>query len=233
MAQPSLSKQLRPQVGPLSLFLSSVGLKALMAVTGLMLVGFLVAHTAGNLQIFAGREVFNAYAAMLQSLGGLLWFMRLGLLGAVGLHILAAVKLSTENMAARNGRYAVQKSAATNYAARTMVVSGPILLLFIVYHIAHLTLGTTFGAYEHSPTDAYGNFVHGFSIPVVAWCYVVANLALGLHMFHGVWSMFQTLGINHPSYNFHLKAGAITITMFVIAGNVFMPLAVLSGAVVL
>ena len=233
MAQPNLSAQLRPNVGPLALLLSSVGLKALMAVTGLAMAGFLVAHTAGNLQIFSGREVYNSYAAFIHSLGGALWGLRLLLLGAVTVHILAAVKLTTGNVTAREGRYAIKHHAVTNYAARTMAVSGPILALFIIYHLAHLTFGITPGDYKHSATDAYANFVRGFQIPWVAYFYALANLALGLHLYHGLWSMFQTLGINHPSYNACLKAVAIIITLFVAGGNIFMPLAVLSGAVVL
>lgn len=233
MAQPNLSAQLRPKAGPLALLLSSIGLKALMAVTGLLMVGFLVGHTAGNLQIFQGREVYNNYAHTLQSLGALLWIARLGLLGAVTVHILAAAKLVSENAAARTTRYAVKKNHATSYAARTMQVSGPIVLLFIIYHIAHLTFGIATPGYTHSATDAYANFVQGFQVPLVAWFYALANLALGLHLFHGIHSLFQTLGVNHPSYNFHLKAAAVTLTLFIAGGNIFMPLAVLSGAVVL
>jgi len=233
MAQPNLSAQVRPTVGPLALLLTSIGLKALMAITGLVMAGFLIAHTAGNLQIFAGREVYNAYAAFIHSLGGALWVMRLTLLGAIAVHILASAKLTSENLGAREGRYAVKHHAVTNYAARTMVVSGPILGLFIVYHLLHLTFGMTPGDYVHSQTDAYANFLRGFQIPWVAWFYALANLALGLHLFHGLWSMFQTLGINHPSYNACLKAVAVLITLFVAGGNIFMPLAVLSGAVVL
>lgn len=220
-------------MGPLALLLSSIGLKAIMAVTGLLLVGFLVEHLLGNLIVFQGREAYNAYAAFLHSLGGLLWVLRLGLLGAVSLHIFAAVKLSAENAKARPQRYAVKHNAVTNYAARTMVWSGPLILLFLIYHLAHLTFGVTAGDYTHSSTDVYSNLVHGFQVPLVAFFYATANVFLGLHLFHGLWSMFQTLGINHPSYNFHLRALAITLALFIAGGNVFIPLAVLSGTVAL
>jgi len=204
-----------------------------MAVTGLALAGFLVTHTSSNLAIFSGREVYNAYPAFLRSLGSALWIARLGLLGAVSLHIFAAFKLTAENNKARDRRYAVQQSAATNYAARTMAVSGPILLLFLIYHLLHLTFGFTAGDYEHSHTDIYSNLVHGFQVPVVAWFYAFANLLLGLHLFHGLWSMFQTLGLNHPSYNPLMRGVAIVLTLYIAGGNILMPLAVLSGAVVL
>lgn len=233
MAHRTLSAQLRPVMGPLSLLLSSIGLKAIMAITGLAMAGFLVAHTSGNLAMFSGREPYNAYAEFLHSLGGALWVARLGLLGAVTLHIFAAFKLTAENRGARSRRYAVQHNVATNYAARTMAVSGPIVLLFLIYHLLHLTFGFTPGDYEHSPTDVYSNMVRGFQVPLVAWFYAFANVLLGLHLFHGLWSMFQTLGINHRSYNPLLRALAVVLTLYIAGGNVIMPLAVLSGAVVL
>lgn len=219
------------QGGPLGLLTSSIGLKAIMAVTGLVLVGFLVTHLLSNLLIFQGPEAINAYSKFLHDLGGLLWVARLGLLGATVAHVGAAVKLSAGNLGARNRRYAVQHNAVTSYAARTMVASGPIVGLFLVYHLLHLTFGVTPGPFEHSPTDVYSNVVQGFSVPVVAFAYAIANVFLGMHLFHGLYSMFQTLGINHPSYNPHFKVVAVLISGFITAGNVFIPLAVLSGAV--
>lgn len=217
--------------GPLGLLLSSVGLKAIMAVTGAALVGFLIMHLLGNLLIFAGPDAINAYSAVLHANPALLWVARLGLLGAVGAHIAAAARLTATNIAARNGRYVVRHTPATNYAARTMEVSGPIVLLFIGYHLMHLTFGVTPGDFEHSSTDVYANLVRGFSVPLVAGFYAVANMCLGLHLFHGLYSMFQTLGINHPSYNLYFKVGALLITGFITAGNILIPLAVLGGAV--
>lgn len=204
-----------------------------MAVSGLLMVGFLVEHTSGNLIIFSGREAYNSYASFLHSLGGLLWIARLVLLTAVTLHIFSAARLWAKNLGARDRRYALKRDVVTNYAARTMVVSGPIVLLFLIYHLAHLTFGMTPGDYEHSLTDPFANLVRGFQVPLVAWFYALSNVLLGMHLYHGLWSMCQTLGMNHPSYNFHLRAAATTITVFVAGGNILMPLAVLSGAVVL
>lgn len=212
---------------------SSVGLKALMAGTGLGLTGFLVVHALGNLNVFKGREAFNAVPAFYESLGLLLWVLRFGLLGMAALHIFAAAKLSGENLRARRGRYAVKHAAVTNYAARTMVVSGPIVLLFLIYHLLHLTAKTSPGAFSYEEGDLYSFVVQGFQVPWVAWFYAFANVLLGMHLYHGLWSMFQTLGINHPSYNFHMRAFALTLTVFITGANVVMPLAVLSGAVVL
>jgi succinate dehydrogenase / fumarate reductase cytochrome b subunit len=194
-------------------------------------VGFVIGHFLGNSLIFVGPEAINAYSAKLHSVPELLWLARIVLLASVLAHIVTAMKLSAKNQAARPSRYRVEKDVATTYAARTMVWSGPILLLFLIYHLAHLTFGVTPGAYEHSTTDVYANLVRGFSVPWVAGFYMVANLALGVHLFHGVWSMFQSLGINHPAYNAGLEKLAVVITVVVAGGNISIPLAVLTGIV--
>jgi succinate dehydrogenase / fumarate reductase, cytochrome b subunit len=217
--------------GPLGLLDTSVGLKAIMAVTGLVLVGFVITHFIGNALVFAGPEAINAYSAMLHNSHGLLWVARAVLLVSVLLHIAAALRLYAKNHAARPERYRVKRDLATNYAARTMIWSGPILLGFILFHLAHLTFGATPGNYTHSETDVYSNVVRGFSIPWVTGLYIVSMLALGNHLFHGTWSMFQSLGINHPSYNKRLMRTALGITLFVTIGNISIPLAVLLGIV--
>jgi succinate dehydrogenase / fumarate reductase cytochrome b subunit len=153
------------------------------------------------------------------------------LLGSVLLHIAAAFRLYAKNNAARTHRYAKKRDVATNYAARTMMVSGPILIGFILYHLAHLTFGVTPGPFEHSESDVYSNVVHGFSVWWVAGLYIVSMLALGNHLFHGTWSMFQTLGWNHTAYNQRLMRLALGITLFVTLGNISIPLAVLTGIV--
>jgi succinate dehydrogenase / fumarate reductase cytochrome b subunit len=217
--------------GPLGFFASSVGLKYVMAITGIVLVGFVVAHFIGNALIFLGPEALNDYSKALHDLPELLWLARIVLLTAVVLHIVAALKLAGKNTAARPHRYKKKHDRVTNYAARTMAWSGPILLGFIVYHLAHLTIGVAPGNYDHSSTDVYSNVVRGFSIPWVAGLYIVSMLALGNHLFHGTWSMFQSLGVNHPSYNNKLMRLALAITALVTLGNISIPLAVLLGIV--
>jgi len=202
-----------------------------MAVTGIILVGFLVGHFVGNALVFVGPEAINAYSAMLHNSQGLLWVARAVLLGSVGLHIAAAFRLYAKNNAARPQRYKKRHDQATNYAARTMMITGPILIGFIVYHLAHLTFGASPGAYEHSATDVYSNVVHGFSIWWVSLVYIVSMLALGNHLFHGTWSMFQSLGWNHTAYNGRLMRIALGLTLFVTLGNISIPLAVLTGIV--
>jgi succinate dehydrogenase / fumarate reductase cytochrome b subunit len=217
--------------GPAGLLLSSVGQKAVMAVTGAILVGFVTMHFVGNALVFAGPEAINAYGAMLHNSHGLLWVLRAVLLGSVLLHVGAALNLYAKNSGARHERYRVKRDVVTNYAARTMIVSGPILLGFVLFHLAHLTFGFTPGPYEHSQTDVYANLVRGFSIPWVAGLYIVSMLALGFHLFHGTWSMFQSLGINHSAYNQRIMRFALGVTAFVTVGNISIALSVLFGIV--
>ena len=217
--------------GPFGLLLTTIGLKAVMAVTGIILVGFLIGHFAGNALIFAGPEAINAYSDMLHNSHGLLWIARIVLLTAVVLHIAAALRLYAKNNAARPQRYKVKRDVATNYAARTMMWSGPILLGFIVYHLAHLTFGVTPGNYPHSQEDVYANIVRGFSVWWVSGFYILSMLALGNHLFHGTWSMFQSLGVNHTAYNKRIMGGALAVTLLITLGNISIPLAVLLGIV--
>lgn len=202
-----------------------------MAVTGVILVGFLIGHFVGNALVFVGPEAINSYSAFLHNSHGLLWVARAVLLASVGLHIGAALRLYAMNTSARPQRYQVKHDSVTNYAARTMMVTGPILLGFIIFHLAHLTFGVTMGDYDHSHTDVYSNVVSSFSVPWVSFVYIVSMLALGNHLFHGTWSMFQSLGFNHSAYNKRIMRAALGITLFVTLGNISIPLAVLFGIV--
>ncbi len=217
--------------GPLGLLDSTIGQKIVMATTGAILVGFVLFHFIGNALIFAGPEAINDYSHLLHHSHGLIWVARAVLLLAVVLHIATALRLTAKNASARPQPYKVKRDIATNYAARTMVWSGPILLGFLLYHLAHLTFGVTPGPYQHSPEDVYSNLVNGFSIPWVSGLYIVSMLSLGYHLFHGVWSMFQSLGINHSAYNPRIKHAAIGLALFITLGNISIPLSVLLGLV--
>jgi succinate dehydrogenase / fumarate reductase cytochrome b subunit len=210
---------------------SSVGRKLVMAVTGIVLFGFVVGHMIGNLQVYLGPAALNHYAELLRELGhgGLLWVVRAVLLAAVGLHVWAAVTLALENRAARPERYRRLRYEASDYASRTMIWSGPLLAAFVVYHLLHLTVGSVHHAFV--PGDVYHNVVAGFRVWPVAAFYIACMLALGLHMYHGVWSMLQTLGLNHPRYNGWRRAAAAAFTLLVVIGNVSIPVAVLTGVV--
>ena len=170
-----------------------------MAVTGAVLVGFLVFHVSGNLLMFKGPEAMNGYAAFLKGSAAVLWSVRLVLLVSLALHVHAAWSLTMQNRAARPAGYARLKKQSATFSAVSLRVGGVILLAFIIFHLLHFTTGTLHPLFDAH--DAYGNVVIGFSVPAVVVFYLVAMAALALHLHHGVWSLFQTLGWNHPHVN--------------------------------
>lgn len=222
------------------LYRSAVGKKYAMAISGLVLMVYVLLHLAGNLKLYAGAESMNAYAAWLRVMGepvlpegGALWAVRVILIVAVIVHIVAAAQLTAMNRrAAGSAGYAQRDYVAADFASRTMRWSGVIAGLFIVYHLADLTFGwlNPNPDFAHGST-AYGNVVASFSNPVVAGLYIVANLALGLHLYHGAWSLFQSMGWSTPAVKPWRRGFAIAFAVVVAAGNISFPIAVLTGAV--
>lgn len=211
---------------------TTIGKKALVAITGVVMFGFLVGHLLGNLQIFLGPTVFNNYAATLHGLPAVLWGTRITLLVSVAVHIFLTVDLARRSSLARPQRYRMKRDLVTNYAAKTMILSGPIIAFYIVFHIAHLTLGApVVNGYDFQPHDAYSNFIHGFSVPWIAMFYVIANALVAMHLYHGSTSFLQSLGLEHPKYNKLVRGAALGLALFVGIGNVSLPIAVLSGIV--
>ena len=203
-----------------------------MAVTGVVGFGFVVGHLLGNLQFYLGPVALNDYAAALRHNPLLLLIARLTLLTAVVLHLAAAVQLVAQNSAARPQGYRTWTPKKSTYAARTMKYSGPILLLFIIYHLLHLTLGAVHPNFKHGAgdvPDTYHNVVAGFSSIPVALSYVVAMAFLGFHMSHGIWSMFQSIGWNHPRYSPWVRKLAVLAAILIVLGNISIPIAVLLG----
>jgi succinate dehydrogenase / fumarate reductase cytochrome b subunit len=181
-----------------ALWNSSVGKKAIMAVTGLILVAYLITHVLANLLVFNGPDQINRYAAILHSTGGALWAARLVLLVAVVLHSVAATQLALRRQAARPVGYAAGRDPqVSTWASRTIRWGGALLLVFIVYHILHFTLGTVHP--DFIELNPYHNVATGFRNPLVALFYLVAMAALGLHLYHGVWSSGRSLGVSPPS----------------------------------
>lgn len=226
----------RRAVWGLGFYRSQLGKKAVMAVTGIILFGFVFFHMVGNLKVYLGAESLNAYAEGLRDLGEpilprtfLLWTARSVLLGAVLLHIWSSLQLTIANRKARPVAYRRVDYAAANYAARTMRWGGVIIALFVVYHLAHLTFGTVHP--DFVPGDVYHNFITGLRSPVVSGFYVLANLALGLHLYHGLWSLFQSLGLNNPRHNHWRDLFAKGFAAVVVIGNLSFPIAVLTGLV--
>jgi succinate dehydrogenase / fumarate reductase cytochrome b subunit len=209
---------------------STIGRKVVMAVTGFVLFGFVFAHMLGNLQMFLpDHAAINHYGEFLREMlhGGGIWVARAMLLGSVGLHIWAAWSLTRTNWKARPVPYKVVTPDASTYASRTMRWSGPILLLFIVYHLLHFTVGSAHPAFIEG--DVYRNVIVGFQVWPVAIAYIIAMLALGLHLQHGVWSMLQTLGASHPRWNATRHLAATAFTAIIVLGFISVPLAVLVG----
>ena len=203
------------------------GKKAVMALTGVALVGFVVVHLLGNLQVFVGAEKFNAYAHTLKSLGPLLWGARAALLSAVGLHIWSAFGLWRVKNEARPVGYKTKRSVVSSYASRTMYWSGPIVLLFIVYHLMQFTFGV--GGTRFIEDEPYDNLVNGFRVIPISIFYILAMGCLCFHLFHGIWSIFQTLGLSHPQYTPVLRLAAKVIAVALFLGFSSIPLAVLLG----
>ena len=208
---------------------STVGKKAVMSASGLLMVGFVVVHMAGNLQIFEGAARINAYSHFLHhTINELLWLLRVLLLVAVVLHVTAAVQLTLRDRAARPVGYARQTPQAATVASRSMRWGGVALALFIVFHLLHLTTGTI-EPVPFAPGDVYANMVGGFRIWWVTLIYVLAMIALGLHIFHGAWSSIRTLGLSRPRSAPRRRPIAAAIAVLLWAGFSLVPLAIYFG----
>lgn len=220
--------------GVSSLVRTAVGKKALMAVSGLVLFGFVLVHMAGNLKLYQGAEKLNAYGEFLREVGApvlahgqALWIFRVVLLLAVGVHLWAAATLTLQSRAARPVGYRVANTVQASYASRTMRWGGVIVLLYVLFHLADLTLGWANPAFQAG--KPYENLVASFTNPWVAGLYVVANVTLGFHLFHGLWSLFQSLGWNNPKFNPWRRRFATAFAWIVTLGNVSFPVSVLMG----
>lgn len=221
----------------IALYRSDVGKKYVMAVTGLVLMGYVLLHMAGNLKLYLGAESLDHYADFLRTAGDpvlpretLLWSVRILLLVALVLHLDAAVRLARRSRAARPVGYAAPRSyVAADFASRTMRWTGPIVLLFVIFHLLDLTWGSANP--DFASGHPYENIVASFQRAPVAIAYVVANLALAFHLYHGAWSLFQSLGAGGPGTRVTTRRFAVGYAAVVAAGNVSFPIAVLVGAV--
>lgn len=224
---------------PLDLYQTAVGKKWVMAITGIALLGYVLAHMIGNLKLYYGPADMNAYGEWLRNLAypllketQALWLMRTGLLVAFVLHLHSAYSLTVMNKKSRPVTYESNRDyIAANFASRTMRYTGVIVLLFIVWHVMDITLGTPGVNNEFIYHDPYNNVVTSFERPLVAGFYVIANLALGVHIFHGAWSMFQSLGVNNPRINAARRHFATAFAAIIVLGNVSFPIAVQAGLI--
>ena len=196
---------------------SSVGKKAVMAVTGLILVAYLITHVLANLLVFSGPERINRYAQLLHSSGAALWGARLILLAALILHIIAATQLAIRSRAARPEPYAGGRDPqVSTFAARTIRWGGALILLFLIYHILHFTTGTAHPDFVE--LNPHHNVSTGFRNPLVAAVYLLAMVAVGLHLYHGVWSSGRSLGLSQPSPRPLHRRVALVLAVFVWLG---------------
>jgi succinate dehydrogenase / fumarate reductase, cytochrome b subunit len=210
---------------------SMVGKKIVMGVTGLIGVGFVILHSLGNLLIFRGATAINSYSHFLKSTGELLWALRIVLIVAVILHVIAAVQLTRLSRAARPIAYTKREPQVATVASRTMRWGGALLLIFIVLHILHFTTGTIRPAGVFSNEDVYANMVTSFRIWWVALFYVISMIALGLHLFHGAWSSVRSIGVSPASQQpFHRRV-SLVIAVLVWAAFTSIPLAVFAGVI--
>lgn len=205
-----------------------------MAITGLFLFLFLIAHLAGNLFVFSGRDALNGYAAGLREMPyGLLWVLRIGLALTFLIHIFTAINLSRQNSAARPQAYAKKNYVAASLASRTMLHTGMVVLVFLIFHLAHYTWRVIFFTGEKfddlGRPDVYQMVIEGFSNPVVSIIYILSMLVLGFHLTHGLSSMFQSLGLNHIRYNYVFRKVFPKIGWAVAIANIFIAASVLTG----
>jgi len=212
---------------------SSVGKKVVMAVTGIVLFGFVTVHMLGNLQAYMGAEPMNHYAELLQTMihGKGIWVFRAVMITSVVAHGWAALSLTLANRAARPVGYRAQQLQAATFASRTMRWTGVILGLFIVFHILHLTTGQIHPGGEFVKGKAFENLVTGLQVGWVAAFYIVAQACLGFHMWHGVWSLTQTLGWAHPRYDKLRRRFAYVMAILVAGFNISFPIAILTGII--
>jgi succinate dehydrogenase / fumarate reductase cytochrome b subunit len=208
---------------------STNGKKVVMAVTGAMMFAFVVGHMLGNLQMFESPEHINAYGHFLHNLGELLWIVRGTLLLTVVLHITATVQLALRSWAARPIGYSRQKAIASDYASRTMYWSGPIILAFLIFHLLQFTAGYLHPQATFVQGEVYANVVSGFQVWWVSAWYIFSMCLLGLHLSHGIWSMFQTVGLAHPRLTPMLKMAARAIAILIVLGYISIPISVLLG----
>ena len=220
------------------LYGSDIGKKATMAVTGIILFGFVMVHMLGNLKLYLGAAHYNEYSQWLREVGApalphssVLWMLRIVLLAAVVLHVHSAYSLTATNLQARPVGYARRDTLEATHAARTMRWGGVTLFLFVVYHLAHLTWGWSFVHPAFVEGDAYHNVVSGFQMWWVSAVYIAAQVALGLHLYHGLSSMFQSLGWFRPGFEPIRRRFAQVFAWVVTLGNLSFPIAVLTGIV--
>ena len=214
----------------MSFYGTAIGKKLIMAVTGAILYAYVLAHLAGNLLVYAGRGALNGYAHALHYSPQALWAARAVLLVAVVVHIIVSFQLWWLNRhVARTAGYVKKKNVPPAYASGTMIWTGPAIALFVIFHVLHLTTGSV--GLPFRELDAYDNVTQGFRIGWVAAVYIAAMLLLSMHLYHGFWSLFQSLGVSHSRLNRNLKIAAHVLAIVIGAGFISIPVMALAGVI--
>lgn len=220
----------------IGLYQTSVGKKVVMAATGGLMLLFVIAHMVGNLKVYQGQEKFDAYAHWLREMGApflahgeALWLARIVLIAAVGMHLVTATQLTLMSWRARDVPYRKEERLGFSYASYTMRWGGVVVGFYVVYHLLHLTWGTVH--HDFDPASPYHNVVAGFRVWWIALVYALAMLPLGLHVYHGIWSAMQTLGVNNPGYTAWRRPVAAAVALMIVAGYLSIPIAVSTGLV--
>ncbi|MCI5072208.1 succinate dehydrogenase cytochrome b subunit [bacterium] len=220
----------------LKFYNSSIGKKWIVAITGLAMVGWLLGHMLGNLQIYAGRgatpedTLINQYAAMLKGNIVLLWAVRIIMLKMIVLHVVCTISLTRHNRAARPVGYQKNTPTKASFASRTMIYGGLFLLLYVIYHLAHFTFGQVHSSLLNHH-DLYSSMINSFQVPLIVAIYLAAQIFLGLHLYHGVQSTARTLGLSHPFYLKLVNSLGVFIALLISLGFASIPIAVLSGVI--
>jgi succinate dehydrogenase / fumarate reductase, cytochrome b subunit len=222
-----------------TVFTTTVGMKVIVAVTGTILVGYVIVHLIGNLKIFAGPDSINSYAKFLKDQGPFLWTLRIGLLTVFVLHILFAIRVKSRSAAARPIGYHYSATIQTSAASRFMLMTGLVILAFVVFHLAHYTLAVVVGTQEgvnyldlkdaSGRHDVYRMMIAGFSSPVICLFYLVAQIVLFFHLSHGIGSVFQTLGLNSPRMQRAVKKFSYGVAFLILLGNSLIVIGVWAG----
>lgn len=209
-----------------------------MAITGIMMIGFLVGHIAGNLLIFLGPEAINSYAVGLRELfhGAAIWILRIGMIVALILHVRAGIVLSLRNRASKGRNNTKVASVSSSFASRTMAYTGILILVYVMYHLSHFTLGGAHSEYfsyvdSAGRHDVYRMVVESFQQPIISASYIIAMIVTGLHLNHAVSSAFQTLGLNHPRYTPLINSMGPALGIILMLGFISIPVAILTGIV--
>jgi succinate dehydrogenase / fumarate reductase cytochrome b subunit len=214
---------------PVTFWQSTNGKKVIMAVTGCMMFLFVIGHMLGNLQMFEAPEHINAYGHFLHNLGEILWIERGVMLLAIALHITVTIQLALRTKAARPVGYSRKEAINSSYASRTMYWSGPIVLAFIIFHLLQFTAGVLHPHATFTEGEVYSNVVSGFQVWWVSLWYLIAVGLLCVHLSHGIWSMFQSVGLGHKRHTPLLKKAAVAIAVLIFLGYSSIPVSVYLG----